>query len=97
MDLVKEMFSSKSVIYKDSIVLYSPQDAVHVVKYCQTICKQIFGLDVFKLVGDEIQPFLELSTDYSCDEPIKAYEKAIMHISELSDRNIYLEVVYDGY
>jgi len=97
MDVVRKKFCTKSVIYKDSIVLYSSQNAIEVIKFCATINKKIYGLDAFKLVDSGIKPFLEFSTDYSCDETVKVYEKAINHIQELFDKNLYFEIVYEGY
>ncbi|MDR0840562.1 MAG: hypothetical protein LBN26_04150 [Christensenellaceae bacterium] len=99
MDLVKDVFATKAVSYKGGIIMYHPQDAVDVIKFCKNIDKKIYGLDAFKLIGnDGIQPFLEFSTDYSYDgEPDKIYQKAIDHIQRLSDKGLYFEVVYEGY
>jgi hypothetical protein len=97
MDIVKETFFTKSIVYKNSIVLYNPQNAVDVVKFCQTMNKRIYGLDAFRFVGNGIQPVLEFSTDYSCDKSAKVYEEAIEHVQKLFDENLYFEVIYTGY
>jgi hypothetical protein len=95
MNKVEKRFRSKAII-KGGIMLLSKPDALLFLNECKVSGIQIIGIDAFYLIGENIQPSLDNSADFSFSEfqrtPDDAFSEVMNFLTEKSDE-LYFEIV----
>ena len=95
MDIIQEEFKEQSIVYGNSIVLYTPATAQNVVKACLRHNKEVYRLEAFLIQEcGGIQPFMEFSRTYENISAQAAAQQALDFLAEMSDQPYLFEVMY---
>jgi hypothetical protein len=87
------LFKDKAII-KGGLMLFTKADAVQFLKECQKQNIKILGIDSFKIIGEQIQPSMDNSIDFSTTGEAGNFSKAEEFIITRSDE-FYFEITSD--
>ena len=82
----------KRAVHRFGIDLYSAEDAMLLIKFCQQASIPVLGIDAFKIREEKIQPSMENSIDLSSKE--NAHDIAIQFLTDRYNLDFMYEVVY---
>ncbi len=75
-----------------SVFVLPPQDAVEMIRYCQSKGIDVFGVEGFRIIGDRIQPQQEHSCDFG-EEVSGRHERTAEFVAQRLGTDLWFEVI----
>ncbi|WP_129716183.1 hypothetical protein [Pedobacter sp. SYP-B3415] len=91
---IEKLFEKKA-LNRYGLLLLKDNQAAEFIDECEKQGVNILGIDVFQIIGDNIQPLMDLGIDFTnCEHEYSRSDRYNMGRNKINNRdNIYYEIV----